>query len=147
MLAANPAIRRIIVDSATTRDPRDTMTDDNHDHDQDLAERRFMALKGNEEMKETKQYLERGRRFASLDTGALNASWTSAFKTWFASRTKSDEELMNDLSAELRLRNLKTPDETVERELALGEEELQHGKINLKAKIAEFLDELDRDPN
>jgi hypothetical protein len=108
------------------------------------------ALMANEAMNETKAYLDRGRRFESVEANALQTQWTTSFKLWFASREASDLELLNDAAAELRLRSLEIPSDTVRNELDLAHAEIKRvgpGGIDLKPKITAFLEELDRDPN
>ena len=118
--------------------------------DQERIDRFLHTLMESEAMNEMKQYLERGRKLAPLDSDELKKRWTTAFKTWFASRKQSDARKMDDAAAELRLRKLEVPFETVRSELALGRLEIQKDgpeKLNLKPKIAAFLDEIDREPN
>src|SRR5271163_2802249 len=114
------------------------------------ADRMVKALLESEAMDETKSYLERGRQLAAVDAGVLRERWTAAFKQFFKSRTASDCQAFDDINAELGLRNLDRPWETVKEELAMAQAEASRdGTANpgIRSKIAAFLDELDRDTN
>jgi hypothetical protein len=67
-------------------------------------------------MEETRDYLERGRRFSGESTENIKQLWTNAFKQWFAKRTAESQREFDDLAAELRLRSAEPPYETVEAE-------------------------------
>ena len=69
-------------------------------------------------MKQTQDYLARGRRFAKLDVGRLNKDWIIAVRSWLAHKHRTKERMMDDLAAELRLRGLELPYSAVEQELA-----------------------------
>src|SRR4030095_2471865 len=62
--------------------------------------------------------LARGRRFAKLDIGRLNNDWIIAVRSWLAHKGRTKERMMDDLTAELRLRGLEPPYGAVEQELA-----------------------------
>src|SRR6266567_2984390 len=69
-------------------------------------------------MKQTQDYLARGRRFAKLDAGQLNEDWINAVRGWLAHKHRTNERMMDDLAAELRLRGIEPPYVAVEHELA-----------------------------
>src|SRR5207302_1335968 len=69
------------------------------------------------EMDETAQYLARGRQFAALEEEDLGRRWTAAFKLLFATGAEGALLLSNDLSAELRLRGVALPFDTVSAEM------------------------------
>ena len=68
-------------------------------------------------MDDTAAYMRRGRVFSPLAVDALDLRWTAAFKRCVASRDSEDRRVLNDLSAELRLRGLEPPADTVKPEL------------------------------
>src|SRR5215471_4216478 len=69
-------------------------------------------------MKQMQDYLARGRRFAELDIGRLNKDWIIAVRGWLAHKDRTNERMMDDLAAELRLRRVEPPYAAVEQELA-----------------------------
>lgn len=101
------------------------------------------AFLQSELMEETAAYLLRGRRFSEMATDALNRQWTMAFKSLSAGDQVADRPRMNDLSAELRLRNLEPPYDTVAAELASLRDELRQldptANSALTEKIGAFL--------
>src|SRR5215475_7275751 len=75
----------------------------------------FLQHKSMEQMQD---YLACGRRFAKLGTGQLTEGWIIAVRTWLAHKDRTNERMMDDLAAELRLRGLEPPYSAVEQELA-----------------------------
>jgi hypothetical protein len=69
-------------------------------------------------LEQTQDYLVRGRRFAKLDVAQLNKDWIIAVRVWLAHKDRTNERMMDDLVAELRLRGLEPPYGAVEQELA-----------------------------
>jgi hypothetical protein len=69
-------------------------------------------------LERTQDYLARGRRFAKLDIGQLNKGWIIAVRSWLGHKDRPNERMMDDLTAELRLRGLEPPYAAVEQELA-----------------------------
>jgi hypothetical protein len=69
-------------------------------------------------MKQAQDYLVRGRRFAKLDVAQLNEDWIIAVRSWLAHKDGTNERMMDDLVAELRLRGLEPPYGAVEQEFA-----------------------------
>jgi hypothetical protein len=69
-------------------------------------------------LEQTQDYLVRGRRFAKLDVAQLNKDWIIAVRGWLAHKDRTNERMMDDLVAELRLRGLEPPYGAVEQELA-----------------------------
>src|SRR5262245_6924425 len=65
-----------------------------------------------------REYLARGRRFGMLDGGQLRESWINAVRNWLARKDRAAELMMDDLTAELRLRGLEPPYDAVKQELA-----------------------------
>ena len=78
------------------------------DDDLALAE----AYLQHELMNEMKDYLDRGRRFERLTIPELNKTWIIAFRRFVA----KDRTLIRELAAELRLRNLELPLDSVRAE-------------------------------
>jgi hypothetical protein len=69
-------------------------------------------------LEQTQEYLARGRRFAKLDVGQLTEDWINAVRGWLAHKDRTNERMMDDLAAELRLRRVEPPYAAVEQELA-----------------------------
>jgi hypothetical protein len=65
-----------------------------------------------------RDYLARGRRFGTLDSGQLMESWIIAVRNWLARKDQAAGLTMDDLTAELRLRGLEPPYNAVKQELA-----------------------------
>ena len=65
-----------------------------------------------------RDYLARGRCFATLDVRQLSESWITAVRNWLARKDRATELMMDDLTAELRLRGLEPPYDAVKQELA-----------------------------
>jgi hypothetical protein len=124
----------------------------NDDPDPMYADRLIEAFLASEAMNESQRYLERGRELAAVDAGILRERWTAAFKQFLKSRTASDCRALDDVSAELGLRNLDRPFETVKEEMAMVQAQIrQDGQTNfgiqVLPKIEAFFKEFDRDPN
>jgi len=68
-------------------------------------------------MEQKRNYLARGRRFIILDVEQLSKSWITAVTNWLAWKDRAAEVTMDDLTAELRLRGIEPPYETVKQEL------------------------------
>ena len=103
-------------------------------------------------MNETKDYLERGRRFAQLSIDKLDESWIKAFKIYFATRLRPAARDMDDLAAELRLRGRDPPFDAVQSEIADLRVELEQVnpdelRPELDRQIDEFLNALRKPPN
>jgi hypothetical protein len=73
----------------------------------------LQAFMDHQAMEETKSYLERGRRFAGLTVDDLSKGWAAAFTAVCAYGDESRETDLDDLGAELGLRNLKRPEHLV----------------------------------
>jgi hypothetical protein len=69
-------------------------------------------------LEQTQDYLVRGRRFAKLDVAQMNEDWIIAVRSWLTHKNRTNERMMDDLAAELRLRGLEPPYGAVEQELA-----------------------------
>ena len=68
-------------------------------------------------MEKNRDYVLRGRRFRDVDTDILRQRWTETFKIWAADL--ANQEVLrenNDAEAELRLRQIEPPYETVKAE-------------------------------
>ena len=84
-------------------------------------------------MSETEDYLHRGRRFSALATGEIQRRWVVAMKALFSGGDGSRRRDMDDLAAEMRLRQVEPPYDQVEAAIALITESLgqsdpdQHG--------------------
>jgi hypothetical protein len=69
-------------------------------------------------MNETKDYLERGRRFAKSKFEDLSREWVAAFNALFADGDRSRRRDMDDAAAEFRLRGREPPYDTVQDRIA-----------------------------
>ena len=107
----------------------------------------FLQHKSLEQMQD---YLARGRRFAKLDVGQLNEEdWIIAVKSWFAHKDRTNERMMDDLAAELRLRGLEPRFGAVKQELAdrsaqPREAERKKALRAVAREISEFMRENER---
>ena len=96
-------------------------------------------------MNETKDYLDRGRRFKLLAVTELNEKWVIVFRRFTAhDRTPIGE--MDDLAAELRLRGLDPPYDRVRSEMSKLQDEIKRlgpdaPSDRLDERIARFLAE------
>jgi hypothetical protein len=95
-------------------------------------------------LEETQSYLIRGRRFSEILPDELAARWVIAFKAWSAARGDVQRREMDDLSAELRLRDLPLPEDQVRAEItAMAKEIEQAGPDSLsdeaRQRIADFM--------
>ena|SRR6478609_7257628 len=96
-------------------------------------------------MDETLDYLRRGRAHADLSDGALMDEWTGAFKHWFVWRSRSSRQRTDDLSAELRLRHVDPPFESIARESAMMADEIKRqgaDSDDIREKMEKFRGEL-----
>jgi hypothetical protein len=69
-------------------------------------------------VEQRRDYLDRGRRFAKLDGVQLSENWITAVRNWLARKDQTSELMMDDLTAELRLRGFDPPYDAVKPELA-----------------------------
>src|SRR6266699_2885379 len=92
----------------------DEMADDPRE-DPEAIDNAFLQHKS---LEQTQDYLVRGRRFAKLDVAQLNEDWIIAVRSWLAHKDRTNERMMDDLVAELRLRGLEPPYGAVEQEFA-----------------------------
>jgi hypothetical protein len=76
------------------------------------------AFLQNKSMEQMQDYLARGRRFTGLDVRELAEDWIIAVRSWLAHKDHTNERMMDDLAAELRLRRGEPPYLAVEQELA-----------------------------
>ena len=107
------------------------------------AETMVNAFLQNKSMEQRQDYLTRGRRFANVEVGRLNADWILAVRRWLSGKNRPNERTMDDLAAELRLRGLEPPYGAIEQELVnrsaqIPEVEQKQAKGELARQIAEF---------
>jgi uncharacterized protein YcgI (DUF1989 family) len=83
----------------------------------ELAVSHFLA---NQEMEETKVYLEAGRAFSGLDDLQLDGAYVQAFRTWAASNTsdRAESVALDHVRAECRLRHREPPHHLLKAEIA-----------------------------
>jgi hypothetical protein len=101
----------------------------------------------------TQSYLERGRRLQGLTDAHLASKWVSDFRSWRASRAATDDPGnfadLDDIAAELRLRNLEAPYDQVQSEvnaMVLEIERIGPDQPAVSAKVQQFLDGLSKRP-
>ena len=112
--------------------------------DEDRARAMIDAFLQNKNMEQKQDYLARGRRFARLDVGQLNAGWITALRGWLAHKDQSDELMMDDMACELQLRRLEPPYGAVEQELIgrftrTSESEREEKIRSVVQEICEFM--------
>jgi hypothetical protein len=95
-------------------------------------------------MRETADYVQRGRRFLSLPLSELNERWIAAFRDVIINNLRERIIDMDDLAAELRLRELDPPYDRVAEERAKMVAELyklgpDSATPNMMNAIDEFL--------
>jgi hypothetical protein len=73
----------------------------------------LQAFLDHQAMEETKSYLERGRRFEDLTVDDLSKGWAAAFTAVCADGDEGGQTDLDDLGAELGLRNLERPEHLV----------------------------------
>jgi hypothetical protein len=122
------------------------MADDPRD---DRAETIVKSFLQHKSMGQRQAYLSRGRRFAGLDVGQLNAEWVTAVRSWLARKERKNEQMMDDLTAELRLRGIEPPYDAVRQELVrrfdrLREVEQEKTSSELVREIGKFMRESKR---
>ena len=83
----------------------DEMADDPRE-DPEAVVKTFLQHKSLEQMQD---YLARGRRFTTFDVRQLTKDWIIAVRSWLAHKDHTNERMMDDLAAELRLRGLEPP--------------------------------------
>ena len=91
------------------------MADEQREH---RVNKNIYAFLQRRSIEQSRSYLARGRRFVVLDVGQLNKSWITAVNNWLARKDRASEIMMDDLTAELRLRGLEPPYDVVKQELA-----------------------------
>jgi hypothetical protein len=104
--------------------------------------------------RETKSYLERGRRLQGLTDAQLASKWVADFQSWRASRAATDDPGnfadLDDTAAELRLRNLEAPSDQVQSEVNAMVQEIERigpDQPAVSAKVQQFLDDLSKRKN
>jgi hypothetical protein len=80
-------------------------------------------VKGAVEFEPIEQYLAQGRRFEHMSVESLNECWTVAFKVWARHRTPASSRDYQDADAELRLRGVEPPRDTIKEEIAALQKE------------------------
>jgi uncharacterized protein YgbK (DUF1537 family) len=98
-------------------------------------------------MEQIQDYLARGRRFAKLDVGQLNEDWIIAVRNWLAHKNCTNERMMDDLAAELRLRRLEPrygAQELTDRSAQKKEAERNKAVKEVAREIGEFMRENER---
>jgi hypothetical protein len=127
------------------------MADDKGD---DHANAMVDAFLQHTQMEETQQYLSRGRQFESTSEVELKLRWAEAFRRWCKTHSPGNVRELDDLSAELRLRGLEPPEDSVKDELSMMREEIQHEyesdpewQEEIAKRIAEFRETMDKPSN
>ena len=82
------------------------------------------ALLESELMERTAAYLSRGRPYSTERAEDVETGWTAAFKRSFATRSPEVQREVDDLAAELRLRGLEPPYDSMQPELDAAREQI-----------------------
>jgi hypothetical protein len=77
------------------------------------------------QIKQTEQYLARGRQLERTPVEQLGERWTGAFKMWVRDRTLRSLRDHQDADAELRLRGVEPPRDTIKEEIAALQKEIE----------------------
>jgi hypothetical protein len=122
------------------------MADEQREH---RAKKNIYAFLQHRSIEQRRSYLARGRRFLVLDVAQLSKSWITAVNNWLARKDRASEIMMDDLTAELRLRGLEPPYDAVKHELATrfaGMDEATQRKAGRKfaREIGMFIRESDK---
>jgi hypothetical protein len=100
-------------------------------------------------LQQMQDYLARGRRFTKLDVAQLNADWIIAVRSWLAHKDRTNEQMMDDLAAELRLRGIEPRygagrQELTDRSAQKKEAERNKAVKEVAREIGEFMREKER---
>jgi hypothetical protein len=99
-------------------------------------------------MKETKDYLDRGRRFAELSSAEIVERCITAVKLFVERHVGSHVTDMDDAYAELRLRGLNLPKGAIRAEIEIMRAEIERGgpeaPPGLREKLEAFRAECDK---
>src|SRR5258708_38985301 len=122
------------------------MADEQREH---RDKKNIYAFLQRRSIEQRRSYLVGGRRFLVLDVGHLSKSWITAVNNWLARKDRASEIMMDDLTAELRLRGLEPPYDAVKHELATrfaGMDEATQRKAGRKfaREIGMFIRESDK---
>jgi hypothetical protein len=103
-------------------------------------------------IEQRRDYLARGRRFAMLDGVQLRENWITAVRNWLARKDQTTELMMDDLTAEVRLRGLEPPYDAVKPELAIrfakiGEAAQKKAGKAFARHVGRFLRDSDKRPH
>ena len=103
------------------------------------------AILANALLEETAQYLWRGRQFKTTSEVELKLRWVEALRRWIKTHSPGNVRQLDDLSAELRLRGLEPPEDSVQPELSSMVEEIRRDYASdlecledIAKRIAEF---------
>jgi hypothetical protein len=99
-----------------------------------------------EDLRETRDYLSRGRALSNVSDGELGERWVATFKVWLRGEFLVALRNMNDAAAELRLRDLEIPYDRVESEMESIQQAFVQlapmaGPASVNQRIEEFLRE------
>lgn len=75
----------------------------------DEANKIVRAMLAHNQMEEVAAYLRRGRRFQTMPEADLNQAWAAAFEVALGLGVPERQQDLDDLGAELNLRNLEPP--------------------------------------
>jgi hypothetical protein len=84
------------------------------------------VLLRHQEMEEIQRYLSAGRAFRSIDSSDLQTRWTTAIKKFWVVHSLENELELHNVSAELRLRNIKPPLASVREEFKAVQAAIEH---------------------
>jgi len=100
-------------------------------------------------MKETKDYLDRGRRFEKSSPAELGDTWIAALRLFVKQRVGDHVTDLEDARAEFGLRGLDPPEEAVRTEIEAMRVEIERGgpesaPPDLRDRLAAFRKERDK---
>ena len=91
------------------------------------------------EVDETGEYLTRGRAYKHRSRQWLNEAWVAAFRAWFNSDLPTSYRPVADIRAELSLRGVQPPYDTVRAELEIARSECLAAESPLDDAVQAYL--------
>lgn len=112
----------------------------------------LQAFMDHQAMEETRDYLERGRRFGGLTDDDLSTGWAAAFTAVCADGDGRRETDLDDFGAELGLRKLERPEHLVPpRAMKAAQERVRNSRHESFGPVTEaigrFMEKMDEPKN
>jgi len=106
---------------------------------------------GARQMENTRDYLTRGRSFFKTETDELKRRWIEVTGSWLQNFGAMDLRETDDLTAELCLRHIDLPYESLKSELEAIRKEMlrnpEQGRAEIRKHSSALLNDLDKPPN